>query len=147
MGLFDFASDIGNKLFGNDDDPAEAIQQHIEDDNPGVDGLEIAVVNDVATVKGKAKDKSAWEKAILMAGNVFGISEVKADELEVEDDSAPEALYYTIEKGDTLWAIASKHLGSGAKYTEIFEANREVIKDPDLIFPGQKIRIPKAEQQ
>lgn len=145
MGFFDFASNIGNKLFGDDDDPSEAIQKHIEDDNPGVNELKITVEDDIATVSGKAKDKSAWEKAILMAGNVFGISEVKADELEMEDDSAPAAVYYTIVKGDTLWAIATEHLGSGAKYPEIFEANREVIKDPDLIFPGQKIRIPTGE--
>ncbi|HFE48052.1 MAG TPA: LysM peptidoglycan-binding domain-containing protein, partial [Chromatiaceae bacterium] len=36
----------------------------------------------------------------------------------------------------------SKYYGQGAKYTLLFEANREVIKDPDKIFPGQKIRIP-----
>jgi len=62
--------------------------------------------------------------------------------------TAPEAIddveFYTIESGDTLWAIASKFLGNGSKYTEIFEANKEVIQDPDLIFPGQKIRIPKT---
>ncbi len=149
MGLLDFASKIGNKLFGDDDDPAEAIQQHIEEDNPGVDELEITVKDGVAAVKGKAKDKSAWEKAILMAGNVFGIGEVEAAELEIEETAAteavPDSIYYTIEKGDTLWAIAAKHLGNGAKYPEIFEANKEVIKDPDLIFPGQKIRIPTAD--
>ncbi len=156
MGLFDFASKIGNKLFGKDDDPAEAIQKHIEEDNPGVDNLEIVVDGDVATVKGKAKDKSAYEKAILMAGNVLGIGEVKAAELEVEAATqtetpaavvVDETVYYTIEKGDTLWAISKKYLGNGAKYTEIFEANREVIKDPDLIFPGQKIRIPNSIKQ
>jgi nucleoid-associated protein YgaU len=49
-----------------------------------------------------------------------------------------------IQKGDTLWAIAKKHLGDGNRYPEIFEANREVILDPDKIFPGQKIRIPSG---
>ncbi|MEA3302428.1 MAG: LysM peptidoglycan-binding domain-containing protein, partial [Pseudomonadota bacterium] len=34
--------------------------------------------------------------------------------------------------------------GDGNKYNDIFAANREVIKDPDLIYPGQKIRIPLA---
>ena len=62
---------------------------------------------------------------------------------------APEAQqkveYYEIKSGDTLWAISSKFLGNGAKYTEIFEANREVIKDPDKIYPGQKIRIPLGD--
>ena len=55
----------------------------------------------------------------------------------------PEVEYYVIESGDTLWGIAAKFLGNGAKYPEIFEANKEVIEDPDKIFVGQKIRIPK----
>jgi nucleoid-associated protein YgaU len=142
MGLFDFATDLGKKLFGDDDDPAEKIQEHIEEDNPGVEDLKIEVEDGVAKVSGKAKDQSIFEKAILMAGNVFGIKEVMADELEVEQPSEAKVEYYVIEKGDTLWAIAKKYLGDGNKYPEIFEANKEVIKDPDLIYPGQKIRIP-----
>lgn len=45
---------------------------------------------------------------------------------------------------DTLSGIAAnaKYYGQGSLYPRLFEANREVIKDPDLIYPGQKIRIP-----
>ena len=146
MGLFKFVSDIGDKLFGEDDDPAEAIEKHINDDNPGVEGLKIEVEDGVANIKGKAKDQSAFEKAILMAGNVLGISKVQAAELELEaGETADEeaVVFYTIKKGDTLWAIAAEHLGNGSQYPKIFEANKEVIKDPDLIYPGQQIRIPK----
>jgi nucleoid-associated protein YgaU len=50
--------------------------------------------------------------------------------------------YYIIKKGDTLSAIAKQFYGKANDYPKIFEANREVIKDPNLIFPGQKIRIP-----
>lgn len=141
MGLFDFASNLGKKLFGGDDDPAEKIQAHIEADNPGVDELSIKVENGVAMVSGSAKDQASYEKAILMAGNVEGITEVNADDL---DFSGPEVKveYYTIQSGDSLWKIAQKHLGNGNLYTKIFEENKEVIKDPDLIYPGQKIRIP-----
>ncbi|MCP3670967.1 MAG: peptidoglycan-binding protein LysM [Gammaproteobacteria bacterium] len=142
MGLFDFAADLGKKLFGDDDDPAEKIQEHIQDDNPGVDNLKIEVEDGIAKVSGKAKDQSIFEKAVLMAGNVFGITEVKADELELEEPATVKVEYYVIKKGDTLWAIATKFLGNGTRHPEIFEANREVIKDPDLIYPGQKIRIP-----
>ncbi len=145
MGLFSFAEKIGNKIFGKDDDPAEALEKLISENNPGIEGIKVEVEDGVAKLKGKAKDQSAFEKAILMAGNVLGISDVQADELELESGEATDAaaaVFYTIEKGDTLWAIASKHLGKGARYPEIFEANREVIKDPDLIYPGQQIRIP-----
>lgn len=146
MGLFDFAADLGKKLFGDDDDPAEKIQEHINEDNPGVEELKVEVEDGVASISGKAKDQSAFEKIVLMAGNVLGIKEVKADGLEMEEPPAGETRveYYTIRKGDTLWAIAKKHLGNGNEYKAIFEANREVIKDPDLIYPGQKIRIPIA---
>jgi len=145
MGLLDFASDIGRKLFGKEEEAGEKIKEHIEEDNPGVENLEVEVKDGVAKVKGKAKDQSALQKAILMAGNVIGIKEVNADEVEApaptEADNAVD--YYEIKKGDTLWAIAKEHYGNGNKYNKIFEENREVIKDPDLIFPGQKIRIPK----
>lgn len=143
MGLLDFASNIGKKLFGKDDDAGDKIRKHIEKDNPGVDGLKVEVVDGVAKVSGKAKDQSAFQKAILMAGNVFGISSVNAEELKAPVPEVEETVeFYEIQKGDTLWAISSKFLGKGHRYKEIFEANREVIKDPDLIYPGQKIRIP-----
>ena len=146
MGLFNFVSDIGKKLFGEDDDPADALTEHINTDNPGVDDIETEVEDGVAKLKGRAKDQSAFEKAILMAGNVIGIRDVQADELVLESGEAADQKtvnFYTIKKGDTLWAIASEFLGKGARYPEIFEANREVIKDPDLIYPGQQIRIPE----
>ena len=147
MGLFDFARNIGKKIFGKSDDDdkaSEKLQSHIEDDNPGVKGLKVTVKDGVATVKGKAKTASAYEKAVLMAGNALGIEEVRADELDAPKQTV-DVTYYEVAKGDSLWKIAKKFYGSGAKYTAIFEENREVIKDPDMIFPGQKIRIPMDE--
>ncbi len=150
MGLFDFAANIGKKLFGSDDPPAAQatkLQEHIAADNPGVDNLQVQVTDGVATIKGDAKSPEALEKAILMAGNAMGIQEVRADEATVVGQTAQlasEDEFYIIEKGDTLWKIADKAYGNGAKYNAIFEANREVIQNPDKIFPGQKIRIPKG---
>jgi len=141
MGLFDFISDVGNKIFGSEDEAPEKIKEHLESDNPGVKGLKVEVKDGVATLTGKAESPSAFEKAVLMAGNLFGIKEVKADGLSGGTTNDTE--YYEIKKGDTLWAIAEKHYGNGTEYKRIFAENREVIKDPDLIFPGQKIRIPK----
>ena len=50
--------------------------------------------------------------------------------------------YYIIKSGDNLSKISKQFYGDPNKYNRIFEANREVIKDADKIFPGQKIRIP-----
>jgi len=52
---------------------------------------------------------------------------------------------YTIQKGDTLSRIAQQHYGKANDWRRIFEANRDVIKDPDKIFPGQVIQLPPAD--
>ena len=49
---------------------------------------------------------------------------------------------YVVQKGDTLSKIADEYYGDARLYTKIFEANRDVLKDPDKIQPGQKLRIP-----
>ena len=145
MGLLDFAANIGRKLFDREEDAGSKIQSHIEDNNPGVENLAVEVKDGVATLSGEAESAEALEKAILMAGNVEGISEVVADSVDAPESEAT-VEYYEIQSGDTLWKIATDHLGDGNRYPEIFEANREVIQDPDLIFPGQKIRIPKDDE-
>ncbi|HEX7803790.1 MAG TPA: LysM peptidoglycan-binding domain-containing protein [Pseudoxanthomonas sp.] len=52
---------------------------------------------------------------------------------------------YTIEKGDTLSKIAKEQLGHASAWKQIFEANRDVLDDPDRIFPGQVIKLPPAD--
>ena len=143
MGLFDFAVDFGKKLFGKDDDPAEKIKSHIEADNPGVRNLGVAFDAGKVDLSGEADSTDAVEKTVLIAGNVQGVTEVSADNISAPAPVAEVKVeYYVIQKGDTLSKIAKEFLGNAMDYPKIFEANREVIKDPDLIYPGQKIRIP-----
>jgi nucleoid-associated protein YgaU len=66
---------------------------------------------------------------------------VKADGIKAPPQQA-QVEYYVIQKGDSLSAIAKRYYGNAKEYPRIFDANREVIKDPDLIYPGQKIRVP-----
>lgn len=62
---------------------------------------------------------------------------------ERETSNAPQTATYTVKKGDTLWGIAKKYYGNGAKYTKIYDANRDQIKNPNLIYPGQVFTIPQ----
>ena len=152
MGFFDFVSDAGKKLLGKGDD-ATAIKEEIEGsftDLP-VDGLVVGVETPMVTLAGIAQDYPTREKAILIAGNIEGIAHVDADQLvtleQISEENVreiPEEIFYSIEKGDTLWAIATKFYDDGSKYTHIVDANLEVIKNADLIYPGQAIRIPEV---
>ncbi len=149
--LFDFAKDMGKKLFTSDAEAGLSILKHIEANNPGVQPLDVKYDDGVVTMSGLASSQAAKEKAVLMAGNVEGVEKVIADNIEVtappEPAAAPEPAvqYYVIERGDTLGGIAKQFYGNAMKYPEIFEANREVIEDPDKIYPGQKIRIPALD--
>ncbi|AAM43030.1 LysM peptidoglycan-binding domain-containing protein [Xanthomonas campestris pv. campestris] len=48
----------------------------------------------------------------------------------------------TVQAGDSLSVIAKRHYGDGNSWPRIFEANRDTLKDPDTIFPGQVLRLP-----
>ena len=143
MGLFDFASDIGNKIFGNDDEADEKITENVAAGNLGIENLKVDYKEGCVTLSGECDDPEAIEKAVLMVGNMEGVNKVinntNQQELETE-----QVQYYEIKSGDSLSKIAKEFYGDAMAYNQIFEANKEVIQDPDLIFVGQKIRIPQA---
>jgi len=49
---------------------------------------------------------------------------------------------YVVQRGDSLWRIAKRYYGRGSQWPKIFEANRDRIENPNLIFPDQELRIP-----
>lgn len=57
---------------------------------------------------------------------------------------AADAGTYVVERGNSLWRIARHIYGSGVHYTEIYRVNRDRIRNPDLIFPGQHFTLPKS---
>ncbi|MGH1369895.1 MAG: peptidoglycan-binding protein LysM [Maritimibacter sp.] len=136
MGLWNFVKGAGKAVFGGEDAKNEdALKKEVEDLGVSTEGLDIKVDGDKVTVSGGSMTTEEKEKVILAVGNVDGISAVEAD---VET----ETLFHTVEKGDTLWAVAQKTLGDGNKYNEIFEANKPMLSHPDKIYPGQVLRIP-----
>ncbi|WP_035335178.1 peptidoglycan-binding protein LysM [Dokdonia sp. PRO95] len=166
MGLFSFIKNAGAKVFGigktDAEEAAEAaavaeekiamenakaasnMAETINDLGLDVDNLDISIDGDVAVVTGSANDQATKEKVILVVGNSTGIATVD-DRLTVENPE-PEARFYTVEKGDSLSKISKAMYGDPMKYPQIFEANKPMLKDVDLIYPGQVLRIPHLEK-
>lgn len=145
MGLLNFIKEAGAALFGIKEAKAatpDDLKKTIESHGFKIDGLDVKVDGDKATITGKVKTTEEAEKIALAVGNIAGIAQVD-NQLTVEQPT-PEAVMYTVKKGDTLWAIAEAHYGKGqgAKYTEIVKANSPPVKNPDLIMPGWVLRIP-----
>ena len=145
--LFDFAKNIGKKLFNKEDEDtakAERIKQSLS--VLGLPAINVSYTEGQVTLSGKASTPEQKEKAVLMTGNVEGVEKVNADALEAPAQQAVQVDYYIIQSGDTLSKIAQRFYGNASAYPKIFEANREVIEDPNKIYPGQKIRIPGVSQ-
>lgn len=140
MGLFSFVKNAGKSLFGAAqaaEPSADVLKKEVADLGLDATGLDIDVVDGKVVVSGEAVSQEMKEKVIMAVGNVEGID-------QVEDTAAGgDAVTHTVVKGDTLWAIATKTLGNGARYEEIFEANKPMLTHPDKIYPGQVLRIPQ----
>lgn len=157
MGLFSFIKNAGKSLFGGKTDSEKAtdaaseklrveaaaaakLEETIKDLQLKVEDLSVYIDGDLATIKGAAYNQSTREKVILVVGNSTGIATVD-DQMTVEH-LEPEAQFHTVVSGDTLGKIAKKYYGNAMKYPIIFEANTPMLKDANLIYPGQVLRIP-----
>ena len=146
MGMLDFAKDVGRRLFDTDNEAADNIKNHLEVRTSGIKNIEVEFDDGVATISGECVNKATRDNAILMVGNIKGVEKVISDNLTCPppppEEPEPKETIYEIKSGDTLGAIAKQFLGKAGRYTEIFEANKDIISDPNKIYPGQKIRIP-----
>ncbi|WP_347923454.1 peptidoglycan-binding protein LysM [Pontimicrobium sp. SW4] len=161
MGIFSFIKNAGAKVFGigktDAEEAAEALEakrkaeaaaaehmmQTVKDLQLEVENLEIHIEGENARIRGAAFDQATKEKVVLVVGNSNGIATVN-DQMTVEHVE-PEAQFHTVVSGDTLGKIAKKFYGNAMKYPVIFEANKPMLKDPDLIYPGQVLRIPALD--
>jgi len=93
---------------------------------------EIATIEDTTPVEEEKKDYDAENvEPVDFSGGGSG------------DSSATEETYYTVQSGDTLSQIAQKFYGDASQYMKIFNANRDKLDNPDLIYPDQELLIPK----
>jgi nucleoid-associated protein YgaU len=160
MGLFDFAREAGKNLRGGKDDKVEAqdLAQALQKQGVTIQNGQITVRGgDTVSITGQADSQREKELAILILGNVKGVAHVD-DNITVvqrqaqtpaaagqpQQQAEAPATFYTVQSGDTLSKIAQQYLGNASRYNEIFEANRPMLSDPDEIYPGQTLRIPKA---
>lgn len=145
MGLFDFVKDAGPSLFGRGRKEAEEITDLLRSAfGEQISSLKAEFGNGIVTLYGSCDTQATKEKAVLLAGNVKGVKGVD-DTYFTAPVSEEEVEFYVVKPGDSLSKIAKAVYGNAMKYPEIFEANREVVKDPNLIYPGQKLRLPKID--
>jgi nucleoid-associated protein YgaU len=147
MGLFDFLKGAGKKI-ENEAGTTDELKKSVESMNLNIKDFNVAFSNGVATIRGVAATQKDLELARLVVGNHQGVEKVNDDGLTVAA-SAPTTvqgapgLMYTVKPGDTLSKIAKDQLGDANKYPELFEANRPMLSDPNKIYPGQVLRVPK----
>lgn len=153
-------------------DAGRGLSGHLRDHGIDPSKMKFTFEGGTVIVEGNVPDQDTREKAILIVGNVEGVGRVDdrlrvgsvasspsgtstplagtapaGGSRTLARGSADEGTgwssrTYTVEKGDTLSAIAKKMYGEAGKYPQIFEANKPMLKDPDKIYPGQVLRIP-----
>lgn len=150
MGLISFIKNAGDKLFKSEEkreqEKAELIANHIKKFGFDTSRITIKVDDDKVILTGNIDTIENKNKVIVTAGNVDGISSVDdrivVDNPPVMPPPEPAKQFYTVKKGDYLSRISKEVYGDAKKYNIIFEANRPMLKNPDLIYPGQVLVIP-----
>ncbi len=130
--------------------------------NPG--STIIIYVDDAPLMDTVVSDSGSWKQALhgLDAGRyVLRVDEIDDDgnvtsrvespfqreyPEDVREAKAANDTTYTVQPGNSLWLIATGRYGDGMRYHQIFSANKDQIRDPDLIYPGQVFAIPDAQE-
>jgi len=158
MGLFSFLKNAGSGILKNTaaknetkNKTADAAKERQEGLLEGIlfsaglniKNIDVEIENDTVMVFGEAATHEDREKAILILGNMEGVASID-DRISVitPEPAVPESQMYTVQSGDSLSKIAKQFYGDPMQYNKIFEANQPMLKDPNLIYPGQVLRIP-----
>ena len=140
----DYAAD-GTFTISGKAEPGATIQVYLDNALVGR-----ATANDKGEWQAEPKSKAAAGKHVIRAdqlaanNNVLSRVEVPFNLDPAQANMPPGSV--TVVKGNSLWRIARNVYGRGTVYTVIFEANKDQIKDPDLIYPGQVFKLPVKDR-
>ena len=163
MGIFDSIKNAFGTKAEHETDVTTSPSQLLENAGLDASGLNFGFGNGSITVSGEIAHENERQKVLDILATAPGINTVQ-DNMTVAD-AAAEAVpdqpataatelpaesteteskqsTYTVQSGDTLWKISENHYGDGSKYMKIFEANSDLLDNPDQIFPGQELVIP-----
>ncbi len=128
---------------------------------PEADAEVVIYIDNRAVARARSAPDGNWRATLPDVDE--GIYTLRVDELAADDSvrsrfetpfqreapelaAAPGAVRaVTVQPGNTLWGISAAHYGEGILYLRVFEANRDQIRNPDLIYPGQVFAIPRPE--
>ena len=120
----------------------------------GVRDLRATLDGKVVTLEGQAVSMDAKGR-VMLEFNKMVATENTVNKIQIQGagaaqplpgpgpQTAGDATVYEVKPGDTLGAIAQRFYGKASLYPKIFEANRDILTNPDLIKVGQKLKIPK----
>jgi nucleoid-associated protein YgaU len=154
MGLISFIKTAGEKLFKSDakkeEEKAELVAAYIKKFGFDTSDIQVKVAGEKVILLGSIDTLEDKNKIVVAAGNIEGISSVDdwivVKKPPVVPPPPPEKQFYTVKKGDYLSKIAKEVYGNANKYNIIFEANKPMLKDPNLIYPGQVLVIPPLDK-
>ncbi len=155
MGFFD-------RFTKSFEDEVEQALEKIRGMGLGITGLSASIEDKVVTLNGSAPDMEAKAKVMQLFNemvdteNTFNKVSIPTPEPAPEAKPAQEttveevaevaevgARVHEVVSGDTLGAIAKTYYGNASSYMKIFEANRDILDNPNLIKVGQKLQIPE----
>jgi LysM repeat protein len=149
MGLFGLGKSFETKV----KDAVEGVKKMnlgVRDFRASVDGKVVTLDGEADTVEIKGRLAQEFNRLITTENTFNKVRVVGPQAAPTAKPSAPEAAapgaegrIHIVVSGDTLSALAQKYYGKAGLYMKIFEANRDILKDPNLIKIGQKLRIPK----
>ena len=130
-------SAVAAKAEDEEAQPAVQVETETAPEKPlaqAVTQVEVNVQPEVAALDGQDEQSSNGGSAV--------VEDLPAETAPALRAPSKKFRVRTVQPGSTLWAIAKESYGAGIEYFKVFEANKERIRDPDLIYPGQVFEIP-----